>query len=155
MPPVTFRAVYYFWIFIPKILPFNKISVILCDKTNFIWSTKIFYHPIKGFKKFPKARYLQKRLKFSPSTLFSIPPPCVCSTRTGTAEQNKKPNYNLQRPQIFKSSKTLWMCLKRIFRHSNLFLNFEYRNGCDLATVTVSVQHHYVPSSGPLPTFTS
>ena len=108
-------------------------------------NTPMIYHQIKSFKKFVEDRYLQKSLKVLPSTLFSVP-----------ARQSKtKSNYNLQRPQIFKSSKTLWMCLKRIFRHSNLFLNFEYRNGCDLATVTVSVQHHYVPSSGPLPTFTS
>ena len=49
----------------------------------------MIYHQIKSFKKFVEDRYLQKSLKVSPSTLFSIPPPCVCSTRTGTAEQNK------------------------------------------------------------------
>ena len=49
----------------------------------------MIYHPLKSLKKFTKIRYIQNCSKVLPSTLFSIPSPCVCSTRTGTAEQNK------------------------------------------------------------------
>ena len=49
----------------------------------------MIYHPLKSLKKFTKIRYIQNCSKVLPSTLFSIPSPCVCSTRTCTAEQNK------------------------------------------------------------------
>ena len=38
----------------------------------------MIYHPIKSSRKFKVFRYSQKSLKISPSTLFSIPLPCVC-----------------------------------------------------------------------------